>query len=88
MAPASSSSSAETLHATEGTAPRRLRFDARRVLRSDYFIDDLQPTYFVIDDYAELFGAMRDLPALLAKPRAMPTPIPPGAAAPGDQPIP
>ena len=81
------SSSAETLHATEGTAPRRLRFDARRVLRSDYFIDDLQPTYFVIDDYAELFGAMRDLPALLEAARDA-TPIPPGAAAPGDRPIP
>src|SRR4051794_20407125 len=54
------SSSAETLHATEGSAARRLRFDVRRVLRSDYCIDHLQPTYFVIDDYAALFGAMRD----------------------------
>lgn len=80
------SSSTETLHATEGSAPRRLRFDVRRVLRSDYFIDDLQPTYFVIDDYAALFGAMRDLPALLAEARDA-APIPPGAAAPGDQQI-
>jgi phenylalanine-4-hydroxylase len=78
------SSSAETRHATRGTAPRRLRFEAGRVLRSDYFIDDLQPTYFVIEDYAELFGAMRDLPALLAAARDA-DPIPPGAATPGDQ---
>jgi phenylalanine-4-hydroxylase len=77
------SSSVETRHATEGTAPRRLHFDARRVLRSEYFIDALQPTYFVIDDYAELFAAMRDLPALLAEARDA-APIPPGAAAPGD----
>jgi phenylalanine-4-hydroxylase len=80
------SSSAETRHATEGSAPRRLRFDVRRVLRSEYFIDDLQPTYFVIDRYAELFGAMHDLPALLAEARDA-APIPPGAAAPGDRPI-
>jgi phenylalanine-4-hydroxylase len=81
------SSSAETVYATGSRKPRRLRFDARRVLRSDYFIDDLQPTYFVIERYAELFGAMRDLPALLAEARDA-EPIPPGAAAPGDQPIP
>ncbi|MFC7474435.1 phenylalanine 4-monooxygenase [Dankookia sp. GCM10030260] len=80
------SSSAETLHATAGAAPRRLRFDVRRVLRSDYFIDDLQPTYFVIDDYADLFDATQDLPALLAEARDA-APIPPGAAAPGDQPV-
>jgi phenylalanine-4-hydroxylase len=56
------------------------------VLRSDYFIDHLQPTYFVIDDFSELFGAMQDLPALLEAARGA-APIPPGAAAPGDQPI-
>ncbi|MCB4821825.1 phenylalanine 4-monooxygenase [Roseicella aerolata] len=80
------SSSAETVHATTSRKPRRLRFDARRVLRSDYFIDDLQPTYFVIESYAELFGAMRELPSLLEAARDA-EPIPPGAAAPGDQPI-
>ena len=80
------SSSAETRHATGGSAPRRLRFAVRRVLRSDYFIDHLQPTYFVIDDFSELFGAMQDLPALLEAARDA-DPIPPGAAAPGDQPI-
>ena len=78
------SSSEETRHATESPAPRRLRFDIRRVLRSDYRIDDLQPTYFVIDGYAQLFAAMPGLPALLAEARDA-DPIPPGAAAPGDQ---
>ncbi|RAI58605.1 phenylalanine 4-monooxygenase [Roseicella frigidaeris] len=79
------SSSAETVHATTAATPRRLRFDPRRVLRSDYFIDDLQPTYFVIERYAELFAAMPRLPALLAEARDA-APIPPGAAAPEDQP--
>lgn len=80
------SSSAETVHATGSRRPRRLAFDARRVLRSDYFIDDLQPTYFVIESYAALFGAMRALPALLAEARDAEA-IPPGGAAPGDQPV-
>jgi phenylalanine-4-hydroxylase len=81
------SSSAETVHATVGTNPRRLRFDLWRVLRSDYFIDDLQPTYFVLRDYAELFAAMERLPALLEAARDA-APIPPGAAAPEDLPVP
>lgn len=77
------SSAAETRHAVEQLGVRRLRFDLMRVLRSAYSIDDLQPTYFVIRDFAELFGAMRLLPALLPLARDA-EPIPPGAAAPGD----
>jgi phenylalanine-4-hydroxylase len=77
------SSSAETLHATEGAGPRRLRFDPWRVLRSDYLIDAMQPTYFVIGDYAELFACMARLPALLPAARDA-LPIPPGAADPCD----
>jgi len=77
------SSSAETMHATRGAAPRRLRFDLERVLRSDYFIDDLQPTYFVIRSYAELFDAMAALPAMLATARDA-EPIAPGASTPDD----
>ncbi len=77
------SSSAETLYSTTGTEPRRLRFDAARVLRSDYEIDKLQPTYFVLDDYAQLFGCMGRLPELLAMARDA-APIPPGAADPSD----
>jgi phenylalanine-4-hydroxylase len=77
------SSAAETLHATQQPGVRRLRFDLMRVLRSAYSIDDLQPTYFVIRDYAELFGAMRLLPQLLPRMRDA-APIPPGASAPGD----
>jgi phenylalanine-4-hydroxylase len=77
------SSSAETLHATTSPRPRRLRFDLWRVLRSDYFIDDLQPTYFVLDDLAQLFAAVAEVPGLLEAARDA-EPIPPGAAAPGD----
>ena len=55
------------------------------MLRSEYFIDDLQPTYFVIEDYAELFAATDRLPALLEAARDA-APIPPGAADPEDKP--
>lgn len=77
------SSAAETRHAALEPGVRRLRFDLLRVLQSAYSIDDLQPTYFIIRDYAELFGAMRLLPELLRIARDAPV-IPPGAAAPGD----
>jgi phenylalanine-4-hydroxylase len=72
------SSATETVHATEGPAPLRLRFDAARVLRSDYRIDDLQPTYFVIEDYAELFALLPRLPEMLRAARDA-APIAPGA---------
>lgn len=80
------SSSAETVYSVTSDTPLRLRFDPRRVLRSDYRIDDLQPTYFAIRDYAELFATVRDLPALLDWARDA-EPIPPGATDPADQPI-
>ncbi len=73
------SSATETVYSVTNPAPRRLRFDPRRVLRSDYRIDDLQPTYFVVRDFSELFATVRDLPALLAWARDA-DPIAPGAA--------
>ncbi len=78
------SSAAETVRATEGRGPLRLRFDPRRVLRSDYVIDAMQPTYFVIDDFTSLFGSMAEVPALLPEARDAP-PIPPGGTDPGDR---
>jgi len=77
------SSHAELLHATTGGKPRRLRFDLWRVLRSEFFIDDLQPTYFVLDDFSQLFDAMARVPGMIEAARDA-EPIPPGAAAPGD----
>ena len=73
------SSSAETVFSTASAEPRRLRFDIARVLRSGYVIDRLQPTYFVIDSYAELFACAARVPALLEAARDA-EPIAPGAA--------
>jgi phenylalanine-4-hydroxylase len=45
----------EALFALEGQSPNRIMLDVDRVMRTDYVIDDLQPTYFVIDSFAELY---------------------------------
>jgi len=37
--------------------PRRVLFDLRRIMRSNYRIDAYQETYFVIDSFQQLFDA-------------------------------
>ncbi|AHB07972.1 MULTISPECIES: phenylalanine 4-monooxygenase [Pandoraea] len=59
------SSRAETEFSLTSREPNRIGFSLERVLRTQYRIDTFQQTYFVIDDFAQLFEAMRaDLPAL------------------------
>jgi phenylalanine-4-hydroxylase len=53
------SSAAETKFSIEDKSPNRLRFDLKRVMRTSYKIDDFQQTYFVLDDFNELFEATR-----------------------------
>ena len=77
------SSRTETLHALS-EVPRRLRFDMARVLRSTYRIDDVQPVYFVIESYAELYAAIGQAASLLDG-ADVADPIPPGGTAPGDR---
>ncbi|MCR9219390.1 MAG: phenylalanine 4-monooxygenase [Alphaproteobacteria bacterium] len=52
------SSAAETRFALESSSPNRLYFERERVLATDYRIDDFQETYWVIEDYADLFHAL------------------------------
>jgi len=54
------------------------------VLRTEYLIDDLQPLYFTITSYNELFALLDDLPAMLETARDA-APIPPGTILPTDQ---
>jgi phenylalanine-4-hydroxylase len=81
------SSATETRYCLESDVPRRLLLDIARAARTDYFIDDLQPTYFVVPDFATLCAVLTDpaLPETLLAANAAPT-IPPGAPAPGDVP--
>ena len=45
----------EAVFALEAQSPNRIMLNVDRVMRTDYVISDLQPTYFVIDSFAELY---------------------------------
>lgn len=45
----------EALFALEAHSPNRIMLNVDRVMRTDYVIDDLQPTYFVIESFADLY---------------------------------
>jgi phenylalanine-4-hydroxylase len=53
------SSMAESIHCLESPSPNRIGFDLFRVMRTRYRIDTFQKTYFVIDDFRQLFEATR-----------------------------
>ena len=46
---------AEIVYATEAQSPNRIMLNVDRVMRTDYVIDDLQPTYFVIESFEDLY---------------------------------
>ncbi len=68
------SSSAESVFSLEDPSPNRIAFDLKRVMRTDYRIDDFQQNYFVIPsfdellrvtvetDFAPLYGEILDRP--------------------------
>jgi len=45
----------EAIFALEARSPNRIMLNVDRVMRTDYVIDDLQPTYFVIESFADLY---------------------------------
>ncbi|WP_054121887.1 phenylalanine 4-monooxygenase [Novosphingobium sp. AAP93] len=45
----------EVRFALEAQSPNRIFLHVDRVMRTDYAIDDLQPTYFVIESFADLY---------------------------------
>ena len=51
------SSAGELQHCVTSAEPRRVAFDLRRIMRSQYKIDTYQATYFVIDSFDQLFDA-------------------------------
>lgn len=59
------SSAGESCYCLESDAPNRLGFDLERVMCTRYRIDTYQKTYFVIDDFEQLFAlAKLDAPTL------------------------
>jgi phenylalanine-4-hydroxylase len=51
------SSKTESIYALDSAAPNRIGFDLLRVMKTRYRIDTFQKTYFVIDDFDQLFKA-------------------------------
>ena len=51
------SSKAESIYCLEDTSPHRIHFDLKRLMQTDYIIDDFQQTYWVIDSFKELLDA-------------------------------
>ncbi|MBX7146157.1 MAG: phenylalanine 4-monooxygenase [Alphaproteobacteria bacterium] len=49
------SSKGESIYCLEDPMPRRIEFDLKRILCTDYFIDKYQETYFVIKSFDQLF---------------------------------
>ncbi|MGE8142604.1 phenylalanine 4-monooxygenase [Novosphingobium sp. NPDC080210] len=45
----------EAVYCLEAQSPNRIMLNVDRVMRTDYVIDDLQPTYFVIESFQELY---------------------------------
>ena len=79
------SSSKESVYCLESDIPNRLGFDLTRIMRSDYRIDDVQKTYFVIDSFEQLFDETKpDFTDLYARVKQMPE-IKDGALADGDK---
>jgi phenylalanine-4-hydroxylase len=63
------SSFGESRYSLDSEEPHRIEFDLKRVLRTNYKIDDYQQTYFVIDRFRDLLDHVleADLPALYAE---------------------
>jgi phenylalanine-4-hydroxylase len=80
------SSFGEARYVTTDLSAHWLGFDLERVLRTGYYIDDFQASYFVIDSFEDLFGLLqgRDWPALYEASREAP-PLTPFAVEPDDR---
>ncbi|WP_283147636.1 phenylalanine 4-monooxygenase [Silvimonas soli] len=51
------SSGSESMYALESDSPNRLGFDLLRIMKTRYRYDSFQKTYFVIDNFEQLFKA-------------------------------
>jgi len=82
------SSRTESVYCLDDPRPRRLAFDLRRVMRTEYRIDRFQDTYFVIDGFDQLFEATRpDFTPLYSELEDLPD-IAPDCTVPGDRVVP
>ena len=79
------SSAGELRHSVRSNQPRRVAFDLKRLMRSRYKIDSYQTTYFVIDEFKQLFDATApDFTPVYAEVRGLPE-IDAGSVLPGER---
>lgn len=80
------SSSAESIFALDDPSPNRILFDLKRVMRTEYRIDDFQQNYFVVPSFDELLRVTieTDFAPLYDEILAQPD-IPIAAIEPGDE---
>lgn len=69
------SSYGEAKYVAQDTSAHELGFDLTRVLKTGYYIDDFQASYFVIDSFEDLFQLLkeRDILDLIDEVRSEPT---------------
>jgi phenylalanine-4-hydroxylase len=68
------SSSAETVYSVDDPSPNRIGFELERVMRTQYRIDDFQESYFVIENFDQLFAeTYKDFAPIYERLKAGPT---------------
>jgi phenylalanine-4-hydroxylase len=80
------SSSAESVFALDDPSPNRIGFDLKRVMRTEYRIDDFQQNYFVVPSFDELLRVTVETDFAPLYEEILPLPsIPVAEIAPGDR---
>jgi phenylalanine-4-hydroxylase len=68
------SSKGESIYSLDSPAPNRIGFELERVMSARYKIDTYQQSYFVIDNFEQLFDATKpDFAPIYTKLRGLPT---------------
>jgi phenylalanine-4-hydroxylase len=55
------SSKGESIYSLDSDIPVRVKFNSRRVMKTQYHVDSFQKTYFAIENFEELFTTLRNL---------------------------
>jgi phenylalanine-4-hydroxylase len=80
------SSPGESVFALDDESPHRVDFDLKRVMETSYRVDDYQQTYFIIDDFKQLFDeTYQDFSKLYGEIRAEKRVISPDTVLPTDK---
>lgn len=79
------SSSGESVFSLDDPSPNRIAFDLKRVMQTNYRVDDYQQTYFVIDSFEQLFQqTYQDFAGLYDELKTQPRQIAPDEVLPED----